>query len=116
MLSILCYEIPHLTEEDNFPSYNLGFIISTLTELNMMTWPHVVRQQEVNFVCLLLLSVHPGPHGRRATTRFHQLLSQLHGQDQTAQEEVQTYQSRVVVIWLSLTVTELCNVLQGDIH
>lgn len=32
--------------------------------------------------------VHSETHGRRTASRFHQLLSQLHGQDQTAQEEV----------------------------
>ena len=67
------------------------------------------RPQEVYSVCLLL-SVHPGAHGGRATARFYQLLSQLHGQDQTAQEEVQTCQSpdlnvkmyliiRIIVLW-----------------
>lgn len=56
------------------------------------------RPQDVYYVCLLL-SVHPGSYGRRATARFHQLLSQLHGQDQAAQEEVPTYrQSHYLII------------------
>lgn len=40
------------------------------------------------YVCLL--SVNPGTHGRGTTAGFHQLLFKLHGQDQTAKEEVMT--------------------------
>lgn len=39
-------------------------------------------------VYLSAFSVHSETHGRRTASRVHQLLSQLHGQDQTAQEEV----------------------------
>lgn len=38
-------------------------------------------------ICLLF-SVHSESYGRRNASRFHQLLSELHGQAQTAQEEV----------------------------
>lgn len=37
---------------------------------------------------LSAFSVHSETHGRRTASRFNQLLSQIHGQDQTAQEEV----------------------------
>lgn len=55
---------------------------------------YVEEDGKLTAVCSLL-SVHPGPHGRGAAAGLHQLLPQLHGQDQTAQEEVQ-YRRRPV--------------------
>lgn len=64
-----------------------------------------------------LLAVNPGTYGRGTTAGFHQLLFKLHGQDQTAKEEVMTTvnksSSKVVPVFILqivfLTYTSTCD-------